>query len=173
MPFINDIITSIKYTWWNYIVSSLRLLCAGDKPYASNCGKPKVSQYYNKRCFSFFCVFSLSNPLVLFVCRTLKMPRFPSRSSDSSVSCVWSSCSTVQRASVTCCGPSSSPSRSVTLWSSSFFKCFFPSFLTQWAGLLWFVSTGSSSRSSANRDALLYLRGHRDAGTDFNIYVLD
>lgn len=35
----------------------------------------------------------------------------------------------------------------------------------QGAGLLWFVSPGSTSRSPPHRDALLYLRRHRDAGT--------
>lgn len=33
-----------------------------------------------------------------------------------------------------------------------------------------FVSTGSPSRSSAHRDAVLYLRCHRDAGTVFNLF---
>lgn len=73
----------------------------------------------------------VSTPLLLFVFRTLKMPQFPSHSSDSSVSCVWSSSSTAQRASVICCGPSSSPSRWVTprslLNSKSFSSVFKPS----------------------------------------------
>lgn len=89
--------------------------------------------------FSFLYVFFSSNPLffslVLSVHRHLKMPLFPSRSSDSSVSCVWSSCWTVRRGSVTCCGPSSSPFRSVTLWSWSFLF-FISTFNTLWMSWL-------------------------------------
>lgn len=59
------------------------------------------------------CLFFFSSNPVFFKLRTLKTHQCPSRSSDSSVSCVWSSCSTAPRESVTCCGPSSSLSRSL------------------------------------------------------------
>lgn len=90
------------------------------------------------------------------------MPQFPSHSSDFSESCVWSNCWIVQRASATCFGPSSSPSRFVC-WSSS---VWFSTLLV----LTVFPSLGSPSRSSAHRDALLYLRCHWDAGTRLYIY---
>lgn len=63
----------------------------------------------------FVCFLFLIKSDILFVCRTLRTPPSPSPSSDSSVSCVWWSCSIVQRASATCCGHSSSPSRSLRL----------------------------------------------------------
>lgn len=73
-------------------------------------------QFYHKQdSFRVFLLFFFIKSDVLFVCRTLRTPPSPSPSSDSSVSCVWWSCSIVQRASATCCGRSSSPSRSVRL----------------------------------------------------------
>lgn len=112
------------------------------------------------------CVFSFCQ-ILFFGCRTLKTRRCPSRSSDSSVSCVWSSCWTAQRESVTCCGPSSSLSRSAALASSAGSCCtiiFSGPRVWDCAGVL---SSGSPSCSSAHCDALLYLRRYWDAGTSW------
>lgn len=92
-------------------LTSCRLFIgAGYKPHASHRGELKFACMKRSSLFIF-----LFNKSCCFVkLRTLKMHQCPSRSSDSSVSCVWSSCSTAPRESVTCCGPSSSLSRSLS-----------------------------------------------------------
>lgn len=102
-------------------------------------------------------------------CRLPRTPPSPSLSSDSSVWCVWWSCSIVQRVSATCYGRSSSPSR----WATCFHLFFvgLSHHTNRWLELCGFVSLGSTSRSSAHSDALLHLRCHWDAGITLMQFV--